>query len=303
MKYSHQGLIFLIITVVLFSTFEVACKFIVSTLHPFQISLYRFFIGGMVLLPFALYRINKRKTKISLSFFVDMFILGLTNIVVSMSLIQFGLRFTNASTTAVIFSSNPLFVAIFAALILNEPIRFPKLIGMLIGLIGVFILFYEKLNHSSFISIGPLLVLASALAFALYTVLGKRLTNLGVDSMVMTAFSFLAGSLLLIPVMYIINIPLIAGGSSIIPITLYLGIFVSGIAYMCYFYGLAHLPASTGAMIYFGKPALAAFFSVLFLGEKLTNHFFLGTAIIILGLTAANSKILLPNPKPQHMPD
>lgn len=288
MQVKHQGYIMLMITVLLFSTFEVACKFVSPDLHPFQISLYRFFIGGIVLLPFALHRMRSKKLPISKWFILDMMVLGIVNIVISMGLIQFGLLYTTASTTAVIFSSNPLFVALFAALILGERISLPKLAGMLIGLGGVFILFYEKFQLTSVTGAGPLLVLAAAIVFALYTVLGKRLTTQGMDSLVMTAFSFIAGSLFLLPVMAAMKVPLFAGGIHIIPAILYLGILVSGIAYMCYFYGLSHLPASTGAMVYFGKPALAAFFSVLLLGESLSPNFYIGTFVILVGLAVAN---------------
>jgi drug/metabolite transporter (DMT)-like permease len=287
-----RGFIFLIITIILFSTFEVVCKLIGTRLHPLQITLFRFLIGGLVLLPFALFRIKKQELSISKHFWFDMFLLGFVNIVVSMGLIQFGLLYTNASTSAVIFSSNPIFVAVFAAILLKESISKVKLIGMVIGIIGVFILFFDKISLSSTSVTGPILVLMSAIVFALYTVLGKKLTLQGTDSLVMTAFSFITGSILLLPIMLVLKIPLLAMDLNILPHVLYLGILVSGIAYMCYFYGLANVNTSTGALVFFVKPALAALFSVLVLHETLKTNFYIGTVIILAALTIVNLKQL-----------
>jgi drug/metabolite transporter (DMT)-like permease len=69
---------------------------------------------------------------------------------------------------------------------------------------------------------------------------------------------------------------------------------VSGIAYMCYFYGLANINTGTGSLIYFVKPVLAAFISVLVLHETLSGYFYAGTAIILAGLGIVNIKLFNP---------
>jgi drug/metabolite transporter (DMT)-like permease len=281
-----KGLILLTFTIILFSTFEVTCKLIGPVLHPFQISFFRFLCGGLVLLPFALIRIQQLKIQLNQGFWLDMFTLGLVNIVISMGLIQFGLLYTNASTTAVIFSSNPIFVAVFAALILKEPVNLKNWAGIFIGIIGVVILFAEKILIRS--ATGPILVLLSAVVFAWYTVLGKRLTLRGTDSLVMTSFSFIAGSLLLMPLMFLMKIPLVTTDLQHLPHLLYLGIFTSGIAYMCYFYGLANVNTSSGALVYFLKPVLAAVFSVIALQETFNANFYLGTILILAALAVVN---------------
>lgn len=290
MKKQLRGFIFLVITVILYSTFEVTCKLIGPRLHPLQISFFRFLSGGLVLLPFAIYQLKKQRVAISKRFIFDMFILGFVNIVVSMGLIQFGLLYTNASTSAVIFSSNPVFVALFAAVLLKEKVTQEKLIGMAIGICGVFILFFDKIDLSSISITGPGLVLLAAVVFALYTVLGKMLTLQGTDSLVMTSFSFITGSILLLPILLVLNIPVLTIDQTILPHLLYLGIVVSGIAYMCYFYGLADVNTSTGALVYFVKPALAAVFSVLILHETLNANFYIGTVVILAAMVIVNYK-------------
>ena len=287
-----KGFIYLCITVILFSTFEVASKLVGTGLHPLQISFLRFILGGLVLLPFAVIRMKRLGVKLTLRLAAETSLLGFVNIVVSMGMIQYGLLYANASTSAVIFSSNPVFVALFAWLILGEKIDICKILGMAVGIAGVVLLFSDKLGLSMASALGPLLVMGSAVVFALYTVLGKRLTVKGTDSLVMTSLSFIAGSLMLLPAMLIMKIPIMAFDTALIPFILYLGIAVSGIAYMSYFYGLANVNTSTGSLIYFVKPVLAALFSVIILHESLSVRFYAGTAVIIAGLVVVNARLL-----------
>lgn len=293
MKKQSKGFIYLCITVVLFSTFEVAGKLAGTSLHPLQISFLRFMLGGLVLLPFAALSMKKHSVKLTLRLIAETSLTGFVNIVVSMGLIQYGLLYTSASTSAVIFSSNPVFVALFAWLILHERIDRSKIIGMIVGIAGVVILFSDKLSLSLATAEGPLMVIGSAVTFALYTVLGKKLTMKGTDSLVMTSLSFITGSLMLLPAMLIMKIPVFAFDTGLIPLILYLGIVVSGIAYMSYFYGLANINTSTGALIYFIKPVLAALFSVIILHETLNASFYTGTAVITGGLAVVNARPLV----------
>jgi len=289
MKRHTKGIILLAITIALFSTFEVSCKLVGTRLHPLQISFFRFLTGGLFLLPFALLRMKKKDFNANRLFWGDMLLLGFVNIVISMGLIQYGLLYINASMSAVIFSSNPLFVAIFAAALLGEMITPRKIAAGLAALAGVALLSSENLKAFSVDSLrGITLVLAAAIVFALYTVLGKRTTLRGTDSLIMTAFSFLTGSLLLLPIMLFMHIPLVTTDITLIPHILYLGIFVSGLAYMCYFYGLENMHTGSGTLVYFIKPVLASLIAVLLLGERLTANFYAGTCVIFAALLWGN---------------
>ena len=289
-----DGILYLLLTVLLFSTFEVAGKLVSPVLHPLQITLYRFVIGGLVLLPFALVQVRKEKIRISLPSLGVFAMLGFVNIAVSMVFIQYGIASTNASTAAAIFSSNPVFVALFAFFLLGEKITLPKILGVIFGVAGVSILFMEKMQIRPDSWIGPLLVIIAALFFGLYTVLGKKVSCGNVaacgktGSLVMNAFSFLIGSVFLIPLMLFLKVPLVNFQPSTIPTMLYLGIFVTGLAYLFYFMGLEKVSASAGSLVYFLKPVLASIFSVIVLHETLRVPFYTGTAVILIGIGAVN---------------
>ncbi|WP_269318733.1 MULTISPECIES: EamA family transporter [Thermoanaerobacterium] len=50
-------------------------------------------------------------------------------------LLQIGINMTSASLSAVIFSSNPLFVMIAASILLNEKLNPAKIYGLILGVI------------------------------------------------------------------------------------------------------------------------------------------------------------------------
>lgn len=296
------GWLYLAVTVLIFSTFEITSKFLSPVMQPMQITSTRFLIGGLFLLPFTLFKMNKNHIRFSLSDWLVIGMLGLVNIVVSMGLLQLGLVYANASISAVLFSANPLFVVIFSRFVLGEKITLNKIAGLALGLLGIFILFTDSLQNKTATGFGLLLIAASALFFALYSVLGKKLMNQRkIGSLEITTFSFIIGSALMVPLQLFLNVPLIPAikGSSVLPV-LYMSIVVTGIAYVLYFEGLSRLEAGAGSMLYFAKPALASVLAVLILKESISVNLVLGIVVIAAGIFISqmiSRKRLPQNPK------
>ena len=284
------GLIYLIITICLFSTFEVTSKFLSPYMLPTQITFSRFLIGGLILLPFALIRINRNHIKLSILDFIKFGILGIVNIIISMGLIQLGLVYTNASVCAVLFSINPLFVMIFARIVLKEKVTTVKISGLVLGIAGIVILFIDSISQKTSTMLGLLLILASSICFAFYTVLGKKIITKKVDSLIVTTFSFLIGSVFLIPMQIGMKIAVIPDVSMVIPQLLYMSIIVTGIAYVTYFEGLSRLEAGAGSMLYFAKPALASLLAVFILHEHISIKLVIGIIIIAVGIFIAQMR-------------
>jgi drug/metabolite transporter (DMT)-like permease len=120
----------------------------------------------------------------------------------------------------------------------------------------------------------------------LYTVLGRRVVA-QVGSLRMNAYSFLFGSLMTIPLLLLLDIPVFQFDVTILPQILYLSIFVTGIAYLTYFMGLAQAGASKGSLVFFLKPIFASFIAVIFLGERLDITLIAGTVLVLAGIAVA----------------
>jgi len=123
----------------------------------------------------------------------------------------------------------------------------------------------------------------SSITYGIYTVIGKKFT-VKYDSVVMNSFSFIIGSLMLLPILLynkypVFNLPLKA-----IPQMLYLTVFVTGIAYYTYFLGLSSVNTGVGSMVFFAKPVLASIIASIFLSEKITIQLVIGTIVILVGI-------------------
>lgn len=277
-----RGYYSLLITVILFSTYEAVSKTLVDKINPFQINFIRFFVGGVLLLVFLCI---KKDLYISKKEIFPVVLLGIINVVISMNLLQMSLymKDARASVVAVIFSSNPIFVTFFAAFMEKEKITLSKILGLSIGVTGLITIFIEKLGSGISDYKSPLYALLSAAFYGIYTVLGKKV-SLRIGSMKMNSYSFIAGSLVLLPVLMVMKVPVFSFDYSGICQVAYLSFFVTGLAYLLYFKGLSIVGSSKGSLVFFIKPALASFIAILFLKEAASFNLFLGTLMIIAGI-------------------
>ena len=187
-----KGAFYILFATLVFSTMEIALKFTYGAFNPIHLTFSRFFVGGLVLLPVALKRLSQKGIKLSLSSLSYFSVLGLFGIFLFGTFYQLSIGYTQASVVAVLFSSNPLFVTLFAYLLLREPISKNQKMGLLLDVLGIIIIinpFNISLNP-----IGITFVLLATFFFSLYAVLGKRETK-KYGGLVVTCLSFLIGSL------------------------------------------------------------------------------------------------------------
>lgn len=276
MKY--KGYILLGITIVIFSTLEVVTSTLKGIINPLQLTFIRFFIGGITLLPIVIAQKEKLQRK-DILFFLG---LGVLNIFISMGALQLSVSMGKASTAAILISSNPIFVMLFSAWVLKEKATWDKVLCVLLGILGMMMIIYKG-NTGGDTAASLLLALLASVTFGLYTVLGK-LKSEGVSSITMISVSSILGSLFYIPVLLYYRLPVFYIPAGTIVKVLYLGIFLSGIAYITYMEALKILTASKGAMVFFLKPVLASALAVLFLEETLSTKTVIGMVFVLIGI-------------------
>lgn len=276
MKY--KGYILLGITILIFSTLEVVTSTLKGIINPVQLTFIRFFIGGFILLPFVITKKEKIYKKDWL-FFLG---LGVINIFISMGALQLSINMGKASTAAILISSNPIFVMLFSAFILKEKATFDKLACIVLGMAGISLIIYKG-NTGGDTVLSLTLALLASLTFGLYTVLGK-LKSERVSSITMISISSILGSLLYIPVLLYLKLPIFYIPQAAILKVVYLGVFLSGIAYITYMEALKILTASKGSMVFFLKPVLASTLAIIFLGESLNAKTIIGMSLVLAGI-------------------
>ncbi len=278
--------LFLLVAIIAFSTYEVTSKLFLGV-NSFQLTFIRFFIGGLVMLPFSIIQLRKKEYKFCGKDLLKLLGLGVLLVVISMNLMQAGLNSTPASLAAVIFSANPIFVALFSGIINKEHPSLGKIVGMLIGLFGVFIAFLPSLatqrEHKN-ITVGVIMILMATISFGLYTVLGKN-TSIKMGSVSQTSISFLLGSVCMLPFMAVIRSnPIAVPWVANIWQFAYMTLIVTGVAYMCYFSALEKLDTGLGSMTFFVKPILASVISWVFLRENISSTLIISIVVILLGI-------------------
>lgn len=288
-------IIFLILGIGIFTTYEVVCKTTVNYITSSQMTFYRFLIGGLCLLPVAINTLVKNHIKLTVKELLSFCLFGLLLVVLSMNLSQKGLYLSNASMTSIIFSSNPLMVTLFSIPILREKATKSKFIGIFIGIAGLVItclhLMVGNKVDADFIK-GILLIFLSMIIFAFYTVINKKCA-LKCGTFVTIAFTDIFGALFSIPIMIMrteAGNPFSFDLMPILPQFLYISIIGTGIAYYFYNEALAHLNTSAGSMSFFIKPGLAAILSAVILKETISANIIVGIPVIILGVFIAIKK-------------
>lgn len=279
----NKGFIYLTITLIFFSSYEVVGRMLTNLVNPYQLNFIRFLIGGLLLLPLAVYHIKNKKIKLDIKDMLYISLIGLVNVVLSMSFFQIGINATKASLAAVIFSSNPLFVIISAHFILKENLNLEKILGLIIGIAGLVIVFYKDLNISKSYTYGIIMLILAAITYGIYTTMGKKFSQ-KTDSVIMNSLSFIIGSLLLLPILLIKHYPIFyVPYKALLPMA-YLTFFVTGIAYYTYFVGLMYMDAGVGSMIFLIKPILASLLAWMLLSEKISMQLAIGTLVILAGI-------------------
>ena len=247
MSIKLRSYLFCLITICFWSTLEVVSKTIGSEISPNAIAAYRFLIGGLVILPFAINQLHKSKRILQPLDMLKISIPGIVNVTISMFLLQLSIHYGKAGLSAIIISSNPIFVAIFARILLKERLDISKIIGISGGIFGLLLILSQEhlhLSESRNILIGVIFGVLSSISFGLYTVLSKKYVK-EYGNMVLNSFSFIIGSIILVGASLVLGKDLTfrLQADMILPL-LYLGIFITGIAYLLFFEAVKHIPAA-----------------------------------------------------------
>jgi len=274
--------------IIIWSSLEITGKLVGTRIDPFTLTAWRFVIGGLVLLPFAIRQAKQNRLSIKQSSILRIGSLGILNVCVSMLLLQLSIFYGKASLTAVIVSMNPLFVSVFAMLLINEKLSKAQIVSLVLGVIGLLVIvFSESDMHSSQyrnLSLGVALAIAASLTFGIYTVLTKRAV-VSYGNMLTNSVSFLCGGVILLYINMIIGKQVVFDlNPRNIMFMAYLGLVITGLAYLLYFEGMKVITAANASSYFFLKPAIASLLAYFILAETLSWGQIFGIVLIVFSL-------------------
>ena len=286
------------VLVVVWAVNFVAAKIGLFYLAPLAMASFRVVLAGVVMIPvyWACLRLKGfadaaelRRQGFTVRDFWAFVYLGFFGVTVNQMCFTIGLHFTSVSHAAVIVGLGPIYILVLAALFGLESATGHKVVGMLIALAGVAVLASEHglSRHSSSIE-GDAIAMAGSLGFAVYAVLGKRVTR-RYDTLTMTAFTHFAGALMVLPLAVREAWILYLAGQTQLPwpawaALLYMAIFSSALAYVFYFWLLRYLEASQLSAFIYLLPVFATILGIAWLGEKGSWSQVLGGAMALGGV-------------------
>jgi drug/metabolite transporter (DMT)-like permease len=280
-----------ILAVIFWGASFIATKVALEDVSPVTVVWLRFLIGVVVLGIAVMLRqqagIPGRKDMVQLAG------LGFIGITFHQWLQSTGLQTAQASTTAWIVATTPIFMAILGWLFLKEKLTQLQLFGIILAALGVVMVVTRgdlgALQVGDFGTPGDILILVSAPNWAIFSALSRRsLAKFPATQMIffVMVFGWLFTSVFLISGPGLSEIVLLStrGWAGI----LFLGVACSGLAYIFWYDGLKAIPASRiGAFLYL-EPLVAVILALMVLGEPVLISSALGGAAILLGVWFVN---------------
>ncbi len=206
-------------------------------------------------------------------------------------LVYRGEQYIPSSLASILFSAMPFWVVVYAHLLIpSERFRREQGLGILIGFIGVVVIFSEgTFRLTSQFTLGMLSVLGASACSGFASVWGKRYSK-EIHVFHTTAYGMMLGSLLLLLFsrlepnrFFIPDFPTIGS-------ILYLGVFGSAVTFSVYFWLMNHVRVVKLSLITFLSPLVAIFLGWVLLSETLSLRVFIGTGMVFTGIFIADAQ-------------
>lgn len=266
----------------------VATKAALREISPVTLIFSRFALGTSVL--FLILLVRRQPIAPPRRAWPMLALMGFVGVFVHQMLQAHGLTLTTAVRTGWLIGLIPIWSAVLSAVVLNESFGSRKIIGLILGTIGaVLVITRGEISTQTLVlpaTRGDLLILASTVNWAIYTILGRNTLKL-VGSARATATTMLIGWAMLIPFF------LIAAGwheySSLSWMTLaailFLGIGCSGLGYLFWYAALERIEASQVAAFLHLEPLVTFGTAVLLLGEPVALSTLVGGGLVLVGVS------------------
>jgi len=227
------------------------------------------------------------------------FVMGLLNNVIPFALIVWGQTHIGAGLASIINATTPLFTVLIAGtFLLDEHMTAQKIIGVLVGLLGVIVL----IGPASLSDLGvnmnmntaaQLAIIGAAIAYGCASVFGRRFNALGISPFSTAIGQLTASTIILLPLTLMLERPdqLAIPSLDAWLAVLCLAIFSTALGYILFFRILSSSGATNVVLVTFLVPVTASFLGWLILDEQLHNRYFVGMAFIGLGLAAIDGRL------------
>ena len=177
---------------------------VIYEVPPFSLNFYRWFFAWLILAPFTIPEILKKKI-ILLENYKLFIVLGVTSITIFNSIVYYSLNFTQVISGVLMISTIPVMIMFFSSILKIEKTNIFQIIGVILSFLGVIIIItkanFEILKNLDF-NKGDITMVFAMLSWALYSaLLKKQKYEISQLSLLQVVISF--GFIFLIPIYFI----------------------------------------------------------------------------------------------------
>jgi drug/metabolite transporter (DMT)-like permease len=289
----YSGIGLALITVIIWSGNYVVARGISKQLPPVSLAFYRWLMASVCITPLAIKKFIVQK-QIVFTHKMYLFWTALTGITIFNTFIYLGGHYTSAINLALIgTTAAPIFIVLLSIFFLKEKAGKYRVTGMVICFAGILFLLsqgsFQKLVNFHF-GKGDGLVLISALAFSVYSILVKK-KPATIQPVVFLFSIFVLGTLFLFP-FYIYEIR-----QAVAPVSwtrnmyitiVYLGLGNSIIGFFGWNAAIEKLGAPSTALFANLIPIFSIIEAVIFLGEQFSAVHLVSGVVVVAGVVIAN---------------
>lgn len=182
-----------------------------------------------------------------------------------------------ANVVVVLMAAATISASLFSALLLKEKLLLSTILGILLAVTGIFVISWTSSVNLNLIFFASL----AGSGYGLFSVLMQRFGLQG--GIYLTKYLLLFGSVFLFIPFIVTFEPINIGYPSVLGL-LGLAIFPTILGFYCTTSALKYLPAAKVQVIELSEPLFAMFFVWLILHEVATMRFWLGAALVIVGI-------------------
>ncbi len=278
---------------IVWGTTYLAIKIGVKDLPPMLFAGFRWTIAGLIFLIFLKSRGQKLPAKKDL---IPLAIVGIALLGIGNGLVVVGEQWISSGLAALLITTTPFWFVIIGAFLPNRSkINFLIITGLVLGLMGVVLIFgshLEELLNRSYL-LGALCIMGAVIAWALGSVYSKyKKINLH-PLMSASVQMIIAGTVLIVLGLFLGEASEFHLAGNGLWAFVYLTLVGSIFGYGSYIYAISHLPLSLVSTYAYINPIIALFLGWLILDERLDMIILISAVIIIVGvlLVKRGSKI------------
>lgn len=281
-----QTACYLIFLVVIWGVNWPLSKFALQYTPPLLFAGLRTLIGGLLLVLIALPRYKTLNFKQTWHIYLFSSVL---NIMLYYGLQTIGLQYMPAGLFSAIVFFQPVLLGIFSWLWLGEEMFSLKMIGLILGFLGVTAISLGG-GTGPISWVGILLAVASAVSWALGTLYMKK-TSTQVDALWVVALQITIGGVVLLGTGSAFESwSAIQWNASFMSDLLFISVFVIALGWLVFFKLVGSGEAGKVGSFTFLIPLISIMVSVLFFDEKITIQLVAGLVLIVGSIVLVNSK-------------